>query len=278
MSWARHEKARELSSLSPESILRLLIESEAAAAALPASDVKKIARLTEEISQRIAHGGVLRIASEGSVAHLVAFAEEEMSVWFPGLVPMGIMTAPADASEEDAVALVEASVLPDDVVLGVSRSGARPWTCMVMRKANMIGALTTSISCVPDNPMSRECDLPIIVACGPEVVMGCSQYGAATVVKVVLDAILLGLAAKAGGLYGGVPIRADAGADSWRLVAAAAEVDHLRARSLVAAADGEIAVAVVMGRLDVDADEARRRLEESGGRLADAVGGSRAKD
>jgi len=114
--------------------------------------------------------------------------------------------------------------------------------------------------------------MPIVVVAGAELVYGCTQYRAGTIVKTVIDAVLLALAARRGGLWGDVPVRAQVGADGWRLVAAAGEVDPLRARSLLAAASGDVLVAIAMARLSVDAEEARQRLERAGGRLEDVLG------
>jgi N-acetylmuramic acid 6-phosphate etherase len=224
-------------------------------------------RFVDEAAARIEHGGTLRVAACGPSAHIVRFAVDETRTWFPEVVPIDPLTADAEASEEDAVDLAESRLTPEDVVLAVSRSGSRSWICMLMRKANMLGALTASLSCLPDNPVSRESDMPIVVPSGPEVVMGCTQYRAGTVVKVLLDAVLLALAVRAGGLMGDVPVAADPGADAWRLVAAAGDVDPMRARSLLATAAGDVLAAIVMARLGLGADEARMKLAQAGRRL-----------
>ena len=136
MSWERSGPALNLSDSAADAVARLLIESEAAAASLPAAEVARVGRFVDEAAARIEHGGALKIAAAGPSAHLVRYAIEETASWYPGVLPLGALTAADGASEEDAVAVVEAAVLPDDVVFGVSRSGARPWTCMAMRKAN----------------------------------------------------------------------------------------------------------------------------------------------
>jgi N-acetylmuramic acid 6-phosphate etherase len=273
MSWDRFEPARRLSSESPAEALRLLIDAETAGAGLPYGEIGRIVRLVDEVAERLAHGGRLLIAAAGPSSHLVQFVTEEAAFWFPGVFPVEALTAESDASEEEAVAAVDESVLPDDAVLCVSRSGLRPWIATVARKANMVGALTASMTCVPDNPVSRESDIPIVLSPGAEVVMGCTLYRAGTVVKVALDAVVLALAVRTGGsLWGDVPVGAKVGADSWRLVAAVAGVDHLRARSLIARADGEVTTAIVMEKLGLEPDEARRRLTEAGGRLDEVIG------
>lgn len=272
MSWDRIEAARHLSSESTATIVGLLIDSESEAAALAGAEISKVVRFVDEAAARLAHGGSLRIAAAGPVAHLVRYAVEETLAWFPGVLPVTALTAEDDATDEDAIALVDESVCPEDILLSVSRGGSRSWTCAAIRKANMIGALTASITCVPDSPVSRESDMPIVVATGAEVVMGSTQYRAGTAVKVVLDGVLLALAALAGGLRGDAAVLADMGADSWRLVAAVAGVDHLEARSLLARSGGDALVAIVMAKLGLEVDEARLRLTESNRRLDALIG------
>lgn len=274
MSWDRLEHARRLASEPAETIVRHLAESECGGDLAEAFDAARIARLVDEVAARLDDGGALHLAAAGPVAHLVRFAAEEAAAWFPGTIPLDVVTPAGSEDEEEAVAATNAHVRPADVVVAVSRSGARAWTCTVARRSNMIGALTASISTVPASPLSRESDLPLVVPAGGEVVMGCTAYRAATAVKIVIDSVLLALAARRGGLAGDVPVRARLGADAWRLVAAAAEIDHLRARSLLAATEGDVPAAVVMAKLGVDADEARRRLAAAGGRLDLLLGGS----
>jgi N-acetylmuramic acid 6-phosphate etherase len=58
---------------------------------------------------------------------------------------------------------------------------------------------------------------------------------------------------------------------SRRIVAAAARVSAAKASRLLAASDSEVKTAIVMGRLGVDASEARARLERAGGHVRRAL-------
>jgi N-acetylmuramic acid 6-phosphate etherase len=58
-----------------------------------------------------------------------------------------------------------------------------------------------------------------------------------------------------------------------RIVAQAAGVSGERARELLAAADGGVRAAILMGKLGIGREGAELRLAAAGGRLADALAG-----
>ena len=96
----------------------------------------------------------------------------------------------AEDDIESAKAAVEsAGVSEVDVVIGISASGATPFTCEVLRRASERGALTIGIANNEGSALVGVADYGIELLTGGEVIAGSTRLKAATSQKICLNMI-----------------------------------------------------------------------------------------
>jgi N-acetylmuramic acid 6-phosphate etherase len=239
--------------------------------------------------------------AEGAIAALVDAAADRGRVVYVGAGSAGAMAA-ADAAEwgptfsfEDVVALVAGAALPagpereaaeddadagaaelralsptrDDVVVAVSASGSTPYALGALRHAADAGALTAAVVCVPDSPLVRAADHPIVLAVGPEVIAGSTRLKAGTAQKLALNAFSTALMVRRGRTYGNLMssmrvANAKLRERAVRICCAGSGCHEDAARAALAAASDDLEVALVMLLTGVDAEAARVRLAAAG--------------
>jgi N-acetylmuramic acid 6-phosphate etherase len=181
-----------------------------------------------------------------------------------------------DSTEGGAAAVDEKHATPNDVVVGIAAGGTTPFVHGALRRARQLGAKTVFLSCVQPVPDEPPVDVVLRPLVGPEVLTGSTRLKAGTATKLVLNTLTTLAMVQLGKVYENlmVDLRAsniklwDRGA---RIIATLTGVHRDRAMELLKAADGHVKLAVVMHKKDVPPDEARRLLEQAGGRLRAAV-------
>jgi N-acetylmuramic acid 6-phosphate etherase len=245
-----------------------------------------IVRAIEIVSERLARGGRLFLVGAGTSGRLAVLDAAECPPTFrsdPGQV-QGVIAGGARAlvsavegAEDDraagARAMEERGVGKDDAVLGVAAGGTTPYVHGALAAARAAGAATIFLACVPRELVPDEADVSIRVVTGPEVVAGSTRMKAGTATKMVLNLVSTLSMVRLGKVHGNLMIDVDTrGNTKLRqrgidLVARLVPCDARRAETLLDGAEGEVKVAVAMGRLDVDAATARSRLAAAGGVL-----------
>ena len=173
----------------------------------------------------------------------------------------------AEDDEEAAIDAVNREVKSDDAVVGIAASGTTPFTVAAIRRANMLGALTVGVTSVPDSPLAKESDIPIVVETGPEVIMGSSRMKSGTAQKLVLNAISTGVMIRLGRVYSNLMIDMPATNEKLRnravhMVELAAGVPRPAAVQAMREAGGSVRLAAVMAKKRLSADDARKLLEQ----------------
>jgi N-acetylmuramic acid 6-phosphate etherase len=140
----------------------------------------------------------------------------------------------------------------------------------------MLGALTIGITSVPGSPLAREADIPIVAETGPEVIMGSTRMKSGTAQKLILNTISTGVMVRLGRVYSNLMTDMPATNEKLRsrairMVELAARVTRPMAVQAMREADGNVKVATVIAKKKIAADEARRLLEKSGGRLREVL-------
>ncbi len=164
-----------------------------------------------------------------------------------------------------------------DAVLAIAAGATTPYVlgALALAKHAEPRVVTGLLAC---SPVARPpaADHVIVVETGPEVLTGSTRMKAGTATKQVLNTISTALMVRSGRVYENlmVDLRAtndklvDRGA---RIVATLTGLSRDRALELLARADGEVKVAVVMERLGLSVEAARGRLASRGGRLDGAL-------
>ena len=184
------------------------------------------------------------------------------------------------ATEDDAAAGAAAvrALAPTrhDVVIAVSASGRTPWAVGGIEAARAAGALTAAIVCATGTDLARRVEHAVEVPVGPETISGSTRLKAGTAQKVVLNTFSTALMVRRGRTLGDLMTsmrvaNAKLRDRATRICMAAAGVDEAAAAAALAAADDEIAPAIVMLARGVDAPAARAALAGAGGSLRDAL-------
>jgi N-acetylmuramic acid 6-phosphate etherase len=158
-----------------------------------------------------------------------------------------------------------------DVVCGIAASGTTPFVRGALTRARELGARTLLIACTePPEAMRAVADICMLPVVGPEALTGSTRLKAGTATKLVCNMLTTGAMIRVGKSYGNLMVdlratnvklqdRAE------RIVMEVTELSRDAARALLVRADGRVKLALVMQALHVDAETARRRLEEGQG-------------
>lgn len=288
MSQRRLKNSLDIDKRSATEIVKIILEQDATVVPAVAAETDRIAHAIEQIAERMAHTGRMFYVGAGTSGRIAMLDASELPPTFgidPSLVRV-IMAggeraffSAAEGAEDDEEAAIEAiskEVRPDDSVIGIAASGTTPFTVAAVRRANMLGALTIGITSVPNVPLSRDVDIPIIAETGPEVLMGSSRMKSGTAQKIILNAISTGVMIRLGRVYSNLMIDMPATNEKLRnravtMVELASGVTRPAAVEALRGADGNVKLATVMAARKLGADEARRLLEQHAGRLREVL-------
>ncbi|MBD5604660.1 MAG: N-acetylmuramic acid 6-phosphate etherase, partial [Candidatus Eremiobacteraeota bacterium] len=235
-------------------------------------------------------GGSLRYVGAGTSGRLAMLDAVECPPTFgtpPALVVAHVAGGDAalvravEGAEDDAeagAAEMRAHVGPGDAVVGISASGGAPYVVAAMHEARARGALTIALTSAATSRLAAATDLAIVANTGPEPIAGSTRLKAATAQKLVLNALSTASMVRLGHVHDNVmvdvvPTNAKLRARAAALVRTLANVDDLRARELLVAAQGNVKTAVAMHVRGIDASQARVLLRESGGFLRPVIKG-----
>jgi N-acetylmuramic acid 6-phosphate etherase len=181
-----------------------------------------------------------------------------------------------DSPEGGAKDVDERQIGPNDVVIGIAAGGTTPYVHGALRRARELGAKTIFLTCVQSVAGEPQVDLILRPLVGPEVLTGSTRLKAGTATKLVLNTITTLAMVQLGKVYENlmVDLRAS-NAKLWdrgaRIISTLTGLNRDQAMGLLRAADGHVKLAVVMHKKNVSADQAKALLENSAGRLREAV-------
>jgi N-acetylmuramic acid 6-phosphate etherase len=282
-------RTTNLSSLSSLQILEVMNEEDAGVAASVRAVLPQIAETVDSIFARLQHNGRLFYIGTGTSGRLGVLDAAECSPTFgvsselvQAVIAGGYEACyrAVEASEDDAQAgerdLRERGFNKHDALVGIAASGRTPYTIGAIEYARRLGAFTAAITCVPESAITKAADVAIVAVVGPEVVTGSTRLKAGTAQKMVLNMISTATMVRLGYVTGNrmtnvqtrnVKLRARA----IRILMAEAGVDEASATEILAAADGDLPVAIVMAKTGTGFADAKRVLTLASGVVARAV-------
>ena len=272
-------------------IVDLINAEDALVAPAVRAERERIAHAIDLAVSAFERGGRLLYAGAGTSGRLGVLDASECPPTFgtPPEMVVGIIAGGYEAlvrsvegAEDDvnaaAAAIDKAGVGAKDFVLGIAASGTTPFVRAALGRAQTLGAATGLLSCTdPPRVLADTCDVLILPKVGAEVVTGSTRMKAGTATKLVLNTITTGAMIRLGKVYGNLMVDLMATSDKLRdrgerIVMECCAVDRARARAVIADAAGSVKLAIVMARLGVDAEEARRALVAAGGLVRRAIG------
>ena len=249
----------------------------------------ELAAAIDAIVEQLRRGGRLVYVGAGSSGRIAAVDAAECESTFstpPGLVVAvvagGAQASPLEqeAAEDDRAAgreaMREMEVGRNDAVVGISASGRTPYVLGAIETAAEHGATTIGVVSVQSSELARIADHEIPVVVGPEFLTGSTRLKAGSAQKLVLNAISTISMIRLGKTFGNLMVDVNATNEKLRarvlrIVETATGVSGAHAEAALAAADGNAKVAVVSLLAEVDAGEARARLDAAAGSIRLAV-------
>ncbi|MEM8782697.1 MAG: N-acetylmuramic acid 6-phosphate etherase [Planctomycetota bacterium] len=293
----RNDASASLDALDTEAALRVINAQDAAVPAAVAAAIPAIACLVDAVVAGMRRGGRLVYVGAGTSGRLGVLDASEVPPTFqadPGRVigiiagGDGALRVSSEGKEDDghgAVAELEALRLTDaDTLVGIAAGGTTPYVWGAVAFAKRRGAATGFVTCVPlaDLPASRDVgiDHGVELLVGPEVVTGSTRMKAGTATKLALNMISTLAMVRLGKTWGNLMIDVKASNAKLRdravrIVQSQTDLSREAALATLEQADGSTKLAIVMARLGLDADAARARLDEHGGRLRPLLGDPR---
>ena len=288
MSQDRLDASLDIDQRATIEVVRIIQEQDALVAIAVAAEAERIAHAVDLIAERMAHGGRLFYAGAGTSGRIAMLDASELPPTFgidASLVRVLMAGGEraffhavegAEDDEEAAIEEVNREVRADDAVVGIAASGTTPYTVAAIRRSNMLGALTVGVTSLPDSPLAKECDIPIVVETGAEVIMGSSRMKSGTAQKLVLNALSTGVMIRLGRVYSNLMIDMPATNEKLRdravrMVELAAGVTRPMAVQAMRDAGGNVKLAAVMAAKGVSAGEARKLLDGHRGNLREVL-------
>ena len=263
---------------------------DASVARAVARAIPQIAQAVDAIVLALQRGGRLIYVGAGTSGRLAALDAAECPPTFGvrremvvALIAGGqrALTEAVEGAEDNAAAgardVRRARATKHDVVVGLSASGRTPYVLGALEAARRVGARTVAVVCDRSAAVARAAEIAIVAETGPEAIAGSTRLKAGTAQKLVLNLLSTGAMIRLGRVY-----------DNW--MAGVAQTNRkLRARALgilreatgareaaaqkaLAAARGDLRIALVMLKRGVTRPQAEFALAAAGGDLRAALG------
>lgn len=240
-----------------------------------------LAVLVDEAAGRVRRGGRVHYFGAGSSGRIAALDAAELVPTFglaPGIVVAhlaggeGAMVRAVEGAEDDepAGAADADDVTADDLAVGLSASGRTPYVAGALAAAASRGAFTAVATCNPGSPLRSLAQVAIVADTGPEAIAGSTRLKATSALKLLLNGFSTALMIRLGKTYSNLMVEMSATNDKLRtrrlriLREATGEAGTV-CEAALAAADGDVRVALVALVGGVDAAQARAALTAGDG-------------
>ena len=290
----RHPGTHGLDSMGTLELLETLNSEDARVAPAVLKVLPELAIVVDQAVERIRSGGVVHYFGAGTSGRLAVLDAAELMPTFnapDGLFVAhhaGGLTALVKAVEnvEDSaeVGAADASgVGPRDVVVGITASGRTPYVAGALTVARAKGALTVLVTANPEAELAVHVEHLLAVDTGPEVITGSTRLKAGTAQKLVLNGFSTAVMVRLGHTWSNLMVdmvatNAKLRGRVIRILREASGADETVARNALELASGELKPAMVCLLGHVDADLARRSLEDHQGSVAEALRSLQSRD
>ena len=286
----RNGASKNLDRMSALKIVRLMNREDRKVAVAVGRELPAIARAVDAIVDAIRNGGRLIYAGAGSSGRMAVLDAAECPPTFgtsPKLVQAliaGGRRAVTGAVEgaEDSLAnaerdLRETKLTRRDVVVGITASGTTPYVLAALKFARRLRATTVAITVNPRTPVARLAKILIATEVGPEVLTGSTRLKAGTSQKMVLNMLSTAAMARLGHVYENlmIDVKPSNQKVSDRILRILAEASGKRlsvSEHALRQSGHNLRLALVMLKLDVEAQEAKIKLAGAKGDLRATLG------
>lgn len=285
---ARNPATEHIDQLPTIEMLRIINEEDAKVAGAVAAELPRIATAVDAIADRFEHGGRLFYIGAGTSGRLGVLDASECPPTFavPPTLFQGIIAggdsalrksseASEDSPEQGAADLVAHGFTQQDALIGIAASGRTPYVIGALAHARQLGALTISLTCVPNSEMAAVADISIAPVTGAEILTGSTRLKAGTATKLVLNMLSTGVMIRTGAVYGNLMVNMQTTNmklvnRGQRIISTITGIDESAAAKLLKEA-GSVKTAIVMQKLSLDRGAAEARLKAAKGKLSVAL-------
>lgn len=288
-----HPDAGDLDRLSTSDALALFSAADRKAADAVEAAREDLERAVDCVAEKLGAGGRFVQVGAGTSGRLAVLDASECPPTFcsdprtlQGVIAGGAealtqaIEGAEDSRDEGAACVDERQLGPADVLLGISAGGTTPFVHAALERAKERGAATLFMTSVPADQVPDAAEVNIRLLTGPELVAGSTRLKAGTATKMALNALSTLVMVRLGKVHGNLMVDVDTSANAklvergTRILMELLGCPREEAGQALQAAHGRVKVAAVMGRLDLDCEEALVRLAESGGSLRRVLEGS----
>ena len=285
----RNPNSMQLDSLSAQELVALINREDQQVALAVEKCLPQIASAVEKIVAAFERGGRLVYVGAGTSGRLGVLDASECPPTYGvkpemvvGLIAGGdhALRHPIEGAEDNVqqgqADLEEIDFSAQDVLVGIAASGRTPYVLGALNYAKQLGATTVSIASNPNSKMAEVADIAIETVVGPEVLTGSSRMKSGTAQKLVLNMLTMASMVLIGKCYQNLMVDVQASneklkARALKIVMEATECDNETAANVLAKANGQVKLAILMQLSGLDALEAQSLLDKSNGKLRQAL-------
>ena len=285
----RNPNSMQLDSLSAQELVTLINREDQQVALAVEKCLPQIVSAVEKIVAAFERGGRLVYVGAGTSGRLGVLDASECPPTYGvkpemvvGLIAGGdhALRHPIEGAEDNVqqgqADLEEIDFSARDVLVGIAASGRTPYVLGALNYAKQLGATTVSIASNPKSKMAEVADIAIETVVGPEVLTGSSRMKSGTVQKLVLNMLTTASMVLIGKCYQNLMVDVQASnkklkARALKIVMEATECDNEAAANVLAKANGQVKLAILMQLSGLDALEAQSLLDKSNGKLRQAL-------
>ncbi|GIU81319.1 MAG: N-acetylmuramic acid 6-phosphate etherase [Acidobacteria bacterium] len=282
-------KTANIDKVSTLEAVRLINQEDGRVAEAVSKVLPEIAMAIDKIVERLKKGGRLFYVGTGTSGRLGVLDASEIPPTYgvsPDLI-QGVIAGgyealykATEASEDDfdagAEDLKKRGITSQDAVVGIAASGRTPYTIGAVEYARRLGCFTACITCVPDSPITKVAEVSIVPIVGPEVIAGSTRMKAGTAQKMILNMISTVSMIRLGYVKGNrmtnvQPKNTKLKERSLRILMAETGLERERAIEVMNSAYGDLRVALVMQKANVNFEQAKNALEKTNFVIKEAI-------
>lgn len=285
----RNPNSMQLDSLSAQELVALINREDQQVALAVEKCLPQIASAVEKIVAAFERGGRLVYVGAGTSGRLGVLDASECPPTYGvkpemviGLIAGGdhALRHPIEGAEDNVqqgqADLEAIGFSAQDVLVGIAASGRTPYVLGALNYAKQLGATTVSIASNPNSKMAEVADIAIETVVGPEVLTGSSRMKSGTAQKLVLNMLTTASMVLIGKCYQNLMVDVQASneklkARAMKIVMEATECDNETAANVLAKANGQVKLAILMQLSGLGALEAQSLLDKSNGKLRQAL-------
>ena len=278
----RNPATTDIDQLSTLDVLYKINAEDATVPGAVAAVLPELARLVDFAVTALRGGHRVHYVGAGTSGRLAVLDAAELIPTFniPGdwFMPhhaggAGALLRAVENAEDDAnagAAEIREHVHAGDVVVGLTASGRTPYVVGALAAAKELGARTALVSANPGAAANASVDVPIAVDTGPEAIAGSTRMKAGTAQKLVLTAFSTATMVRFGRTYSNLMVsmratNAKLRGRTLRILREATGAGEQDCADALAAADGDLKVALVMLVAGTDPKRAAAALDNAQG-------------